>query len=88
MNYRRSNYRSNSARTITAKFLGTCFCCGGDVNPGEIADYIPATRKIGHYKAASGDSSRCYGVLRSKQDAGFVDLDRAYEDSCAAICGR
>jgi hypothetical protein len=87
MNYRRSNYRSHSARTITAKFLGKCFCCGGDVMPGELADYIPATRKIGHYKAASGDSSRCYSVLR-KPDAGFIDLDRAYEDQCAAICGR
>jgi len=87
MNYRRSNYRSHSARVITAKFTGKCFCCGGDVKAGELADYIPATRQIGHYKAASGDSARCYGVLKAEQTP-FIDIDRAYEDQCADICGR
>ena len=25
---------------------------------------------------------------KQQRDPGFVDLDRAYEDQCAAICGR
>src|SRR5579859_5689741 len=81
-------YRS-SIRTITASFTCKCACCGGAVTAGSIADYYPAKRQIAHYQAFNGNAAQCYGVLRDKQrDPGFVDLDLAYEDSCADICGR
>ena len=81
--------RSTSPRTITAKFAGKCACCSGEIKAGEIVDYNPARREIAHYKAFEGNSSKCYGVLRqNKYPADYIDIDRAYEDQCADICGR
>lgn len=81
--------RSNAIRTISAKFAGKCACCNGAIPAGAMVDYDPGKRQIAHFKAWSGDSPQCYGVLKAKQpDPGFVDLDRAYEDQCADICGR
>lgn len=82
-------YRSTSIRTMTARYPGKCFCCGGDIPAGKFVEYDPRTKRIGHFKASEGNSSECYGVLKGKQqDPGFVDVDRAFEDSCADICGR
>jgi len=75
-------------RTLTAKFAGKCWCCGGEIPAGKFVEYNPRTKQIGHFKASEGNSPECYGVLSAKQDSGFVDLDRAYEDQCADICGR
>jgi hypothetical protein len=81
--------RSTAIRTITAKFAGKCACCGGQINAGEIVDYYPAKREIAHYQAFNGNSSKCYNVLRrEKYPADYIDIDRAYEDQCADICGR
>lgn len=74
-------------RTLTAKYAGTCSCCGGHIPAGKFVEYDPRTKRIAHFLASKGDSPECYGVLRSKQD-GFIDIDRAYEDQCADICGR
>lgn len=83
-------YRQSMAiRTMTAKYAGKCYCCGGDIPAGKFVEYDPRTKRIGHFKAAEGNSPECFGVLKAKQqDPGFVDLDRAYEDQCADICGR
>jgi hypothetical protein len=82
-------YRSNnSPRTITVKFDGKCACCGAVIKAGEIADYYPAKRQIAHIGGLDGNSGRCASEIKQRNDAGFVDIDRAYEDQCADICGR
>jgi hypothetical protein len=48
---------------------------------GEQADYYPMTREVYHLGAGQGEYRHC-------RDRGYVDLDRAYENSCADICGR
>lgn len=83
--------RSNSPRTITAKFAGKCGCCGGDIPAGRMVTYRPGKGIYHLENPHTGDSAECYGVLRQqheKRDAGFVDLDRMFEDQCADICGR
>lgn len=81
--------RSTAIRTITAKFAGKCACCNGDIPAGAMVDYDPGKRQIAHFKAWAGDSPQCCGVLRAeKYPADYVDIDRAYEDQCADICGR
>lgn len=81
-------YRSMAIRTLTAKYAGKCSCCGGHIPAGKFVEYNPRTKKIAHFKASEGNSPECYGVLKKQHDAGFVDLDRMYEDSCSDICGR
>jgi hypothetical protein len=81
--------RSTATRTITAKFAGKCACCGGDIPAGKMVDYDPNKRQIAHYRAFQGNSPECFGVLRKeKYPADFIDIDSAYEDQCADICGR
>jgi hypothetical protein len=80
-------YRS-SVRTITVKFAGNCACCGATIKAGELADYHPRMRKIAHMGGLDGNSSRCTFEIRQQCDVGFIDIDRAYEDQCADICGR
>jgi hypothetical protein len=80
-------YRSNT-RTIRAKFAGKCACCGAAIAAGEMVDYYPSRREIAHVGGLDGNSSRCTAEIRKQRDPGFVDLDRAYEDQCAAVCGR
>jgi len=91
-------------RTIALKYAGTCACCGAAMAKGAIADYYPRTRQVAHVGGLDGNSGTCTDVLRRKhhpeyaaeldrkaaerRDPGFVDLDRAYEDQCAEICGR
>ncbi len=77
-----------SARTIRVKFAGNCACCGARIAAGEMADYYPTMRKIAHIGGLDGNSARCTAEIRNKRDAGFVDIDRAYEDQCSDICGR
>ena len=95
MRYRNSYRQSNSPRTITVKFDGKCACCGATIKAGETADYYPigaiagrTTSAIAHIGGLEGNSARCTSEIRKRRDAGFVDLDRMYEDSCADICGR
>jgi hypothetical protein len=76
----------SAIRTINLKFAGKCACCGGDMAKGELADYWAAKRQVAHYKAWDGDSAKCYGVLKNRQEP-YIDIDRAYEDQCADICG-
>lgn len=85
MRYRSS---SNAPRTITVKFTGKCQCCAATIYAGELATYYPAMKAIAHMGGLEGNSSRCASEVRKRQDVGFIDIDRAYEDSCADICGR
>lgn len=84
----RSNTYSSKPRMITAKFASKCCSCGGEIKAGEWCEYFPAKREICHPEVR-GDRVKCFSVIKAKQtDPGFVDLDRAYEDQCADICGR
>jgi hypothetical protein len=89
--------RKPTVRTITVKYAGQCACCGATINPGELADYYPVgtlgirtTAAIAHMGGLDGTLPRCAAEIRDRQsrDAGFVDLDRMYEDQCSDICGR
>lgn len=92
MRYNRYRKPDMSPRTITAKFAGKCYGCGADILAGAICDYSPKHKAIGHLGAFSGNGDKmgqCYSAIKARQqDTGFVDLDRAYEDQCADICGR
>ena len=91
MRYRRTasfNSAERSPRTITVKFTGKCHCCAATIYAGELATYYPSMKVIAHVGGLEGNSSRCASEVRRSQDAGFVDIDRAYEDQCAEICGR
>lgn len=91
MNYRRSNYRAQTIRTITAKFAGKCHGCGSDIRAGVLCDYHSGLKRIGHLGAFSGDGDKmgqCYSARVARQAEPFIDIDRAYEDQCADICGR
>ena len=88
MRYRR---QSTAIRTIIAKYSGKCASCGGPIKAGAMCDYDPGKRVIGHLHAFSGDGDRmqqCYSARKAMTDPGYVDVDRAYEDQCAEICGR
>jgi len=84
MTYRNFN-RSSKPRTIMVKYAGKCACCGAMIAAGAMADYYPDRRQIAHVGGLDGNSPQCTANLR---DSGFVDLERAYEDQCAEICGR
>ena len=96
MRYNRYNRSKPTPRTIVVKYAGECACCGATIKAGETADYYPigtiasrTTAAIAHRGGLDGNSARCTSEIRNKQtDPGFVDIDRAYEDSCAEICGR
>lgn len=87
MRYRNRN-QSSTPRTITVKFDGKCHCCGGLIKKGAVADYYPALKAIAHVGGLDGNSAHCTAIIRERNDSGFVDLDRMYEDQCAEICGR
>jgi DnaJ-class molecular chaperone len=53
---------------------GTCFSCRGTGK--QSSRQISRNRTYNRHKVAS--------IVRS----GFIDVDRAYEDQCADICGR
>jgi hypothetical protein len=97
-NYR--SYRKPQVHTITVKYAGECACCGGIINPGQIADYYPVGTiaginkpMIAHLQAMNGNSKACSAELKSKQaDKGLNDyagdgLDSRYEDDCKDACG-
>ncbi len=86
MRYYRQN--SNTVRTITARFAGKCYGCGAEIQAGIMCDYHPGKKAIGHLGAFSGDGGKMGQCYSARKDAGFVDIDRAYEDQCADICGR
>lgn len=93
MRYNR-RYSKPTVRTITVKFAGKCACCGALIAAGQAADYYPAGTiagvnegRIAHIGGLDGNSPRCTSEIRKHNDPGF-DLDRAYEDLCADICGR
>lgn len=81
-------YRKPFVRTITVKYAGECRCCGATIKAGELADYYPNMRAIAHIGGLDGTSARCSENLRARHDRDFADVDRAYEDQCAEICGR
>ena len=80
--------RDNSPRIIVVKFAGKCACCGATINAGETADYYPSKRQIAHRGGLEGNSPKCTAEIRNRHDRDFADVDRAYEDQCADICGR
>lgn len=94
MRYR--NTRRATVRTIAVKYAGPCACCGATINAGELADYYPVgtiasrtTAAIAHLGGLDGNSARCaMNISKRQADSGFADVDRAYEDQCAEICGR
>jgi hypothetical protein len=88
-------YRKPTVRTISIKYPGQCACCGATIKAGELADYYPigtiasrTTAAIAHIGGLDGNSARCTANIKAQRDPGFVDLDRAYEDQCAEICGK
>lgn len=84
---RRYRNTTSSPRTIVAKFAGQCRCCGAPIAAGTMVDYYPAFRAIAHVGGLDGNSPHCTAEIRKRNDGGF-DVDRAYEDQCADICGR
>jgi hypothetical protein len=95
MRYRNQRYSRPTVRTITVKYAGPCTCCGATINAGELADYYPVgtiasrtTPAIAHMGGLDGNSSRCSGEIKRRNESGFVDIDRQFEDNCADICGR
>lgn len=95
MKYR--NYRGSKPqpRTMVVKYAGTCACCGAPIAAGETATYYPAgtiaSRTVGaiaHVGGLEGNSARCTAEIGKRNDPGFVDVDRMYEDQCSDICGR
>jgi hypothetical protein len=97
--YRNSRYSKPQVRSITVKYAGNCACCGGLIQPGNIADYFPVGTiagvhkpMIAHLKAMEGNSVACSAELKRKQDKSLNDyagdgLDSRYEDNCKDICG-
>jgi hypothetical protein len=67
-----------TTRTITARYAGKCATCGGRITRGTIVTYDPKTRQVTHY----------HGCDAEAHNRDFIDIDRAYEDQCAEICGR
>lgn len=95
MAYRR-NYRPRP-KDMVIKYAGSCACCGARIEAGAWATYYPAGTiagidrgSIAHVGGLEGTSPTCAGNIRQRTDLdpGFVDLDRAYEDSCSDIVGR
>ena len=88
MRYRRS--ANQSERTFTLKYGAKCHCCGGYLPAGETATWYPKLHAFAHFGGLEGNSPRCTSEIRSRlnRDPGYVDLDRAYEDQCADVCGR
>jgi hypothetical protein len=91
----RRRYRKPTVRTIVVKYEGQCACCGASIKAGETADFYPigtiasmTTAAIAHVGGLDGNSARCTAEIRKRQDPGFVDIDRMYEDQCSDICGR
>jgi hypothetical protein len=84
-NYRKSD---NSPRPLIVKFDGKCRCCGAIIRKGEMATYYPDKRAIAHIGGLEGTSGTCTANIRERMEAGYADVDRAYEDQCADICGR
>jgi hypothetical protein len=87
----KSPFRIEAPRVIAAKFSGKCHCCGAAISAGEIVTYYPDKKVIEHLGKHGDNSAKCFSVLKrqhEERDAGFVDIDRAYEDQCAEICGR
>lgn len=94
MRYRRYTSKPQ-VRTIVVKYAGPCACCGAQIKAGETADYFPVgtiasrtTPAIAHVGGLDGNSARCSAEIRNQRDPGFVDLDRMYEDQCAAMTDR
>ena len=87
MRYQRRSYqRNDQPRAITVKFSGQCACCGATIKTGELATYYPAKRQIAHMGGLDGNSATCTAEIRRRSE--LIDVDRAYEDQCAEICGR
>ncbi len=93
MAYRRY-YRNSkpTVRAITVKYAGKCMCCGGTIQPGQIADFYPVgtiagvhTSAIAHLKAVEGNSIACSEQLKKQHVADPIDT--RYEDDCAERCG-
>jgi hypothetical protein len=77
------------------KYAGKCACCGAPIAAGELADYYPIGTiagvnegRVAHIGGLDGNSPRCAAEIRQKHDRDYADVDRAYEDQCAEICGR
>jgi hypothetical protein len=83
--YRKTN---SSPRTMIAKYAGKCHCCGIAIKAGETIDYYPSLRAIAHVGGLDGNSSRCASEIRQKMERDYTDVDTAYEDQCAEICGK
>jgi len=45
-------------------------------------------KAIAHMGGLEGNSAKCMGEIRNRNEAGYADVDSAYEDQCADICGR
>ena len=88
--------RKPTPRTIIVKYAGPCACCGATIQPGMMAEYYPVgalgshrtTAAIAHVGGLDGTSGTCSAEIAKRRDPDFIDLDRAYEDQCADICGR
>lgn len=82
--------RSTAPRTIVVKYAGPCACCGAPISVGQMADYYPDRKQIGHIGALDGNSARCSAVLADKNANAYAGdgLDARMEDMGAEVCGR
>lgn len=75
MAYRRFRNSKPTVRVITVKYAGKCACCGGTIQPGQLADFYPVgtiagvrESKIAHLKAMDGNSLACSDELKKQRD--------------------
>jgi len=100
MSYRRYHRpQKPTVRAITVKYAGRCMCCGGVIEPGQIADFYPVGTiagvnepRIAHLKAVDGNSVACSEELKKRPDKGLNDhagdgLVSRWEDDCKERCG-
>jgi hypothetical protein len=87
MSYRRYRTYRNSrptVRAITVKYEGNCMCCGGKIQPGQIADFYPVGTiagvhegRLAHLKATEGNSVACATEFkREKQSGEHFDYEK------------
>lgn len=73
----------NNARWMPAKYSGKCSQCGESFGRGKMIFYCRSTKTI--------LVNACAIKAADTADAGtraYADVDSAYEDQCAAVCGR
>lgn len=74
---------TTNARWIAAKYAGKCSKCGEGFGRGKMVFYCRSTKTILVNGCAIAAADGVDAAARS-----YADVDSAYEDQCAEICGR